>query len=151
MLLTLRRRDGQILPWGNAQRGAIIAAALQRTLTQLTNGGSKVIYVITPPEAPPLQCAGDSHPPSTCNSIQYSTSDAQTLIARKLVEQVAARLKGRVFPVSINAALCPDAGHCSVVVDGNLGRADQIHYTGYLSRRLAPLIIAQAQRAGLHT
>jgi peptidoglycan/LPS O-acetylase OafA/YrhL len=149
MLEPLRLPDGTVLPFGNPRRTAIITSALTQTLRGLTADGSRVAFVITPPPAPPIQCALNPAPSDNCNAVSYSEGDRQTAIARAIVQHVALTLRGRVYAVNIDDIVCERNGHCPVVVDGHLGRVDTVHWGYYTSLFLAPRIIAHAERLGL--
>jgi peptidoglycan/LPS O-acetylase OafA/YrhL len=149
MLLPLRERDGRVLQPGNPNREQLIATALRRLLRRLTSTGAKVIFLIQPPLGPPPQCAV-APGAADCRSVSFTTSDPETVDAQRVVERVAATMRGSVYPVNVDDILCPDHGYCPAVIDGVLARNDGIHYTYSMSLELAPIVVARARQMGLH-
>ena len=45
--------------------------------------------------------------------------------------------------------LCPHAGRCPAVVGGVLARYDAVHYSATFSRRLVPVVVDRARKAGI--
>jgi peptidoglycan/LPS O-acetylase OafA/YrhL len=149
MLLPLHERNGTVLQPGNPYRAQLIATALRRLLKRLTSTGAKVIFLIQPPLAPPPQCAV-ALGAADCRSLNFTTSDPETVDAQRIVEQVAATMRGSVYTVNVDDILCPDHGYCPAVIDGVLGRFDGIHYTYSMSVKLAPIVVDRALQMGLH-
>ena len=66
-----------------------------------------------------------------------------------LYRRAAAQMPRRVSYVSITDLLCNRGDQCPAVVDGRLARVDGVHYTATFSRRIVPIIVRRAQRAGV--
>jgi hypothetical protein len=65
-----------------------------------------------------------------------------------LYEAAAARMP-HVVSVSVTDVLCDVSGHCPAKVGGVLARFDGVHYTSEFSRRIVPIIVDRARRAGV--
>lgn len=141
--------DGRVLLWENPRRSQIVTETLRRMLRTLTANGAKAIMVIPPPPGPPIECGTQSPPPAGCQSTQFTTSDPETAITRRLIRRVAASMKGAVAAVSIDDLTCPDHGSCPAFIKGVLVRVDGIHFTASFARKILPEIFARAVRAGI--
>jgi peptidoglycan/LPS O-acetylase OafA/YrhL len=141
--------DGRVLNPGDPRRHRIVLDAMRAKLAQLTAGGAQVVLLAVPPLGQPADCATGRAPQETCAAPQYSTRDVDTAEINRLIAQAARGLRNSVSVVRIDDILCPDGLHCPAVVSGMLARYDSLHFTGTFSRRIVPLVLARAQRAGV--
>jgi hypothetical protein len=141
-------KDGSVLEPGDPRRRRLVEAAWRDRLTQLTAGGAKVIVVLTPPSAPPVECATDSDPPPECNSGSHTTADPNTVAAQRATRRGASGVPG-VAVVDVDDLACPDNGRCPAVVDGLLTRYDGVHYTGGFSSKVLDVVFQRAAKAGV--
>jgi hypothetical protein len=140
---------GRILEPGDPARRRIIVAGVRRKLAALTSDGARVVVLAVPPLGQPADCAARRARPATCASPQFTTADPGTKEINAIIRSAAAPLRGRVFVVGVQDLLCPDGRHCPAVVHGTLARYDGLHFTGAYSRRIVPVILARAERAGV--
>jgi peptidoglycan/LPS O-acetylase OafA/YrhL len=138
--------DGRVLRSG-AERETRIAAALRAALRRLVASGAQVVIVGSPPVSEPADCVVRERAPLCDNEI-YTTRDRPTQALARIYRRVLPSFGRRVAHVSIEDVVCPRAGRCPAVIDGVLARYDGIHYTATFSRRIVPVIVARAQRAG---
>jgi peptidoglycan/LPS O-acetylase OafA/YrhL len=140
--------DGpRVLGPADPRRDRIVRTAVRSTLQRLEAGGAQVVMVATPPPAQPADCATKGT--AICNAAIYTTGDPGTRHLDGLYRQVIATLGPRVHYIDVDDVFCPRGGRCPAVLDGVLGRFDQIHYTARFSRRLVPVIISRAEREGV--
>jgi hypothetical protein len=140
--------DGHVLQPLSPQHGVLFRAALRRTLAKLTAHGAQVLILAAPPTAVPAACAGDPGA-DTCKSSDNSASDPFTGHLNRDYRAVARELP-RVTVVSITDVLCPRGGICPILLHGRVPRWDGVHFTSWFSRRIVPVIVARAERAGVH-
>jgi hypothetical protein len=147
-VIPLIREDGRVLHSGPA-RDAILASAIRSTLRRMTAHGARVIVVGTPPRAEPVDCVVRERRAATCDRTTYTTSEPLIRALNATYRKALTGLGRSVVYVTIDDLLCPRGGRCPALVDGVIARYDGLHYSAAFSRRLVPLIIARARRAGI--
>jgi SGNH domain-containing protein len=149
LLAPLLTDGGHVIAPLDPRRVPIIERLLRTTLNRLTASGAEVVLVGVPPPGAPPQCGSDVRG-SVCGVSTYNNvADPAEIQLDRIYREVADAMKGHVFYVSITDVLCPLDGWCPAVVGGGLARYDQVHYTATFSRRIVPIIIRRAERAGV--
>jgi peptidoglycan/LPS O-acetylase OafA/YrhL len=141
--------DGRVFNPGDPRRDAVMIPSLRSTISALTSRGAWLVFIKTPPTGEPVDCAVP-HPEAICSSPVYSTRQSEGPGSfDHIVRQAIAGLP-RVAYISIDDVLCPrPSGQCRADIDGQLARYDGIHFTRAFSRKIVPIIIARAERAGV--
>ena len=147
LLAPLRKPDGRVLAGNDARRIPVIENALLATLHELTRDGGQVVIVGMPPPGPPPECRTRTTG-SSCGA-NHALTDPPTRLLNAIYRRAASSMRGRVAYISIDDVMCPVGGRCPAVIDGVLARYDGIHYTATFSRKLLPIIIRRAERAGI--
>jgi hypothetical protein len=139
--------DGRVLRGGQL-RETLLVRAIRSVFKQVTADGAQAVIVGTPPMAEPADCALDEHSDG-CDRVAFTTADPETLALQRVYRKAMAGLSSEIVYVSLNDVFCPRDGRCPAILGGVLGRYDQIHYTATFSRRLVPMIVERARRAGV--
>jgi peptidoglycan/LPS O-acetylase OafA/YrhL len=146
LLLPLPGNSGEPIAPDDPRRDRVIREALRGTLARLTARGAAVVIVAMAPPAQPVACAADPRG-DVCGSYVYTLADPATTHLNRIYRAVARELP-RVWMVSVNDLLCP-GGTCPAQVGGRLARYDGVHFTKTVSRAVAPVLVARAERAGV--
>jgi peptidoglycan/LPS O-acetylase OafA/YrhL len=144
----LREPDGSVIETGDPRRTATVLAALRRTVLTLTSGGGEVVLIEIPPEGAPEQCGARTEG-RLCGAASYSVRDGKHRAFATLLRRLAAAMPERATYVPVADVLCGRHGQCPYLVDGVPARYDGVHYTAEFSRKIARIIIARAERAGV--
>ena len=86
---------------------------------------------------------------ASCDNALYSVRYPVTRTLDAMYRRITAQLGRRVAYVALDDVLCPRAGRCPAIIGGVLARYDGVHYTATFSRRIVPVIVERAQRAGI--
>ena len=138
--------DGRTLNNDDPARVPILVASMRAMLEHLTSAGGQVVYLATAPNAEPVECTTD--PTDKCDDPVHSLDHPIWKLVHQIEREATADLP-RVAYVSVNDILCRDNGRCPALVRGELARYDGVHYTTAFSRRIIPIIVARAKRAGI--
>jgi peptidoglycan/LPS O-acetylase OafA/YrhL len=141
-------QDGRFLTVGDPRRAKIVATAMRSTLQKLTANGARVVIVAALPPGEPVECATQRPAPRSCSSVGYTTAEPQASTLNSEYRRASGYFPGKVTVVSVDDVLCP-RGRCLAVIDGTVARYDTLHYTVPFSRKIVPVIVARAERAGI--
>ncbi|WP_344652341.1 acyltransferase family protein [Cryptosporangium japonicum] len=120
----VRGADGDPLDANTDAHKAFVAEQLRVTMTRLTSGGARVVWIDTTPMSESL-CRRLGHSDSAC---ARTATDAVVDSYTALRENVAEEFGGRVTALSLNDLLC-DGERCPDTVDGKTPRPDGLHFT----------------------
>lgn len=147
-LSPFRAADGTIVGAGDPRRVRLVEHALRSTLRLMTAGHAHVVLLSTPPTAAPGHC-GARTSGRVCGAVTYTVRNPQIEQMAAIERRVAAEQPGRVTFLSVTDLLCPQEGHCPALVGGATARYDGVHFTGTFSKRIVPVIVRRAERAGI--
>ncbi|MGH2840144.1 MAG: acyltransferase family protein, partial [Solirubrobacteraceae bacterium] len=139
--------DGRIVRSG-PERETRIEASLRATLRRLMAGGAQVVIVKTPPVAEPADCVLKTREKG-CDNPSFTLRDVPTRRLDSIYRRVLPSLGQGAAYIPLDDVLCPRAGRCRAAVGGVLARYDAIHYSATFSRRIVPVIVERAGRAGI--
>jgi hypothetical protein len=147
-LLPVLQHGGTFLRQDDPGWATIVETAMRSSFQHLTAYGARVVIVAPLPTGEPVECSTQRPAPRSCTSVKYTTADPWVRTLNDVYRRVSAHFPGKVADVSIADVLCP-RGRCPAVIDGRVARADTLHFTASFSRRIVPVIVARAERAGI--